>query len=78
MQKSATLITGANGEMGHELITVLHEKNHDNIIALDLNDLDSSIASYCSETIIGNILDSSLMNKLNNEYKFDTITSISY
>jgi len=36
MRKSAILITGANGEMGHGLIA-LHKKNNINIVALDLN-----------------------------------------
>ena len=34
MRKPATLITGANGEMGHGLITTLHEKNYKNIIGM--------------------------------------------
>ena len=28
MRKSAILITGTNGEMGHGLITALHKKNN--------------------------------------------------
>ena len=55
MRKPATLITGANGEMGHGLITVLHDKNYSNIVAMDLNQLDNSITGYCSKKIIGNI-----------------------
>ena len=65
MRKPATLITGANGEMGHGLITTLHEKNHRNIVTMDLNQLDDSITSYCTEEIIGNILDVDLIEKLN-------------
>ena len=34
MRKPATLITGANGEMGHGLIIVLREKNHRNIVEI--------------------------------------------
>ena len=73
MRKPATLITGANGEMGHGLITTLHEKNYRNIVAMDLNQPDASITSYCSEEIIGNILDVDLIDQLNGEYEFDTI-----
>ena len=73
MRKSATLITGANGEMGHGLITTLHEKNYRNIVAMDLNQLDDSITGYYNEEIIGNILDVDLIDQLNGEYEFDTI-----
>ena len=57
MRKSAILITGANGEMGHGLIAALHQKNNVNIVALDLNTLDDSISEFANEEIIGNILD---------------------
>jgi len=73
MRKSAILITGANGEMGHGLITALHKKNDVNIVALDLNPLDDSISEFANEEIIGNILDKSLVEQLNGEYEFDTI-----
>ena len=73
MRKSATLITGANGEIGHGLITTLYEKNYRNIVAMDLNQPDDSITSYCSEEIIGNILDIELIDQLNGEYEIDTI-----
>ena len=73
MRKLATLITGANGEMGHGLITTLQEKNYRNIVAMDLNQPDDTISSYCSEEIIGNILDVDLIDQLNGEYEFETI-----
>ena len=73
MRKSAILITGANGEMGHGLITALHKKNNVNIVALDLNPLDDSISVLVHEELIGNILDQGLIEQLNGEYEFDTI-----
>ena len=73
MRKSAILITGANGEMGHGLITTLHKKNNVNIVALDLNPLDDSISVLVHEELIGNILDQGLIEQLNGEYEFDTI-----
>ena len=72
MSKTSILITGANGEMGHELIKTLHN-NHNNIVAIDLNRLDDSIANYCSIKIIGNILDNDLINQLNEKYMFTAI-----
>ena len=73
MRKSAILITGANGEMGHGLIAALHQKNNVNIVALDLNPLDGSISALANEELIGNILDQGLIEQLNGEYEFDTI-----
>ena len=73
MRKSTTLITGANGEMGRGLITLLHEKKHNKIIAMDLNTLDNSISAYCYEKIIGNILDANLIDQLHRKYEFDSI-----
>ena len=73
MRKSAILITGANGEMGHGLIAALHQKNNINIVALDLNPLDDTISVLANEELIGNILDQGLIEQLNGEYEFDTI-----
>ena len=73
MRKSAILITGANGEMGHGLIAALHQKNNINIVALDLNPLDDTISVLANEELIGNILDQGLIEQLNSEYEFDTI-----
>jgi nucleoside-diphosphate-sugar epimerase len=73
MRKPAILITGANGEIGHGLITALHNTHTVNIITLDLNKLDSSIAGLASEELIGNILDENLIEQLNGEYEFSTI-----
>ena len=49
MRKSAILITGANGEMGHGLMAALYKENNINIVALDLNQLDKSISRFCYE-----------------------------
>ena len=73
MQELATLITGANGEIGHGLITALQKKKSPKIVAMDINKLDGSISRYCNKEITGDILDLDLMNKLNDEYEFETI-----
>ena len=74
MRKPAILITGANGEIGKDLIKALHQGNGDvNIITLDLNKLNSSLSKYISEQITGDILDSDLIDKLNIKYKFASI-----
>ncbi|MDP6852878.1 MAG: NAD-dependent epimerase/dehydratase family protein [Candidatus Marinimicrobia bacterium] len=73
MRKPAILITGANGEMGHGLITALHARNNVSIVALDLNPLDKALSGLVYEELIGNILDQSLIEQLNGEYEFDAI-----
>ena len=73
MRKPAILITGANGEIGHGLITALNKGNTVNIITLDLNQLDSSISGLASEELKGNILDEDLIDQLNVEYEISTI-----
>ena len=73
MRKTAILITGANGEIGHGLISTLYKQKIVNIITLDLNQLDSNIAGLASEEITGNILDADLIDQLNGEYEFITI-----
>jgi threonine 3-dehydrogenase len=69
----ATLITGANGEMGHGLIERLAEKGNRNIIAIDVRPLDEEIKAKCSATLVGDILDERLMERLASEYEIHTI-----
>lgn len=73
MRKSAILITGANGEIGHGLITYFNKLNIHNIITLDLVPLASHIKKLVNTEIIGNILDKQILQKLNSEYNFHSI-----
>lgn len=73
MRKEVILITGANGEMGHGLITHLGKKGNAQIIALDVQPLDPEIAVICTRTIQGDILDSMLLGRLIAEYEIRTI-----
>ena len=73
MRRSIILITGANGEIGHGLISALHDQNRDNIVALDLQPMDPAITPYIKEGIVGNILDKNLLEQLNAEYEISTI-----
>lgn len=72
-RNSATLITGANGEFGHGLITSLHESGVDDIVALDLRDLDVELREMCRETVSGDILDRHLLTRLETQYEIHTI-----
>jgi len=73
MSKNTILITGANGEMGHGLITNLGQNSNNNIIAIDLNTIDHSISKYCHKKKIGDITNNNIINSLHDEYQFDSI-----
>ena len=72
MQKSAILITGANGEMGRGLIQSLGD-NGKRIITLDLQPISGPISEMIDTQIVGSILDKELLKKINNKYVFSTI-----
>ena len=73
IRKPATLITGANGEMGHGLIEQLSRDGSHNIIAIDVRPVDESLRKKCAATIVGDILEQRLMERLQSEYEIHTI-----
>jgi len=73
MSKRTILVTGANGEIGHGLIEHLAETDGIQIVAIDMNPLDKSIKAKCHRTIVGDILDSALLETLSASHDFDTI-----
>ena len=73
IRKPATLITGANGEVGHGLIEQLSQDGERNIIAIDLKPVDESIRASCMATIAGDILDKSLLDRLQSEFEIHTV-----
>jgi nucleoside-diphosphate-sugar epimerase len=74
MATKAILITGANGEIGHGLITRLKQSHADHrIIALDVHPLDKSLKHLCHEMIVGDILDTTTIDRLAAFHDFETI-----
>ncbi len=73
MRKPVTLITGANGEIGHGLIEHLHRHAEHSVVALDLKPLDEQLARQCAATIAGDILDEDLLQRLVSEYEIHAI-----
>jgi threonine 3-dehydrogenase len=68
------LITGANGEIGHGLIRYLAEQpNTPAIIALDLKPLDANLHPLIEESIVGDILDTNMLDDLQARYTIDTV-----
>lgn len=73
MRQEVVLITGANGEIGHGLITHLGRQGKYGIIALDVQPLDEELKPYCVKAIQGDILDNMLLGRLVAEYEIRTI-----
>ena len=73
MRKPITLVTGANGEIGHGLIKHLTEHGDSPVIALDLNPIAGELAELCEATIAGDILDRDLLERLSSEYEVQAI-----
>lgn len=73
MRKEVVLITGANGEIGHGLITHLGEMDHIEVVALDVQPLDDSLQRYVTRFIQGDILDNMLLGRLVAEFEIRTI-----
>lgn len=74
IRKRVVLITGANGEVGHGLIEQLaHRPDKPYIVALDLKKLDRALRPMVDRLLIGDILDTKLLERLTTEFEIDTI-----
>lgn len=74
MSTKTVLITGANGEIGHGLIARLkHQQPDIRIIAIDVHPLVNDLKRQCHETIVGDILDSVMIDRLAAFYDFSAI-----
>jgi nucleoside-diphosphate-sugar epimerase len=73
MREKVVLVTGANGEMGHGLISRLGKESSSPIIALDLRPLDENLLPLCKRFIQGDILDNMLLGRLMAEYEIVSI-----
>lgn len=72
MRKPVALVTGANGELGHELVRRLADSDQD-IVALDLKPLDESLVPLCRAALVGDILDEGLLQRLISEFEIHQI-----
>ncbi len=73
METKTILITGANGEIGHGLISHLAEHDGVRVVALDLNALDDATRLKCYKSYTGDILDSRFLESLSTGHDFDVI-----
>ena len=73
MRKLAILITGANGEMGHGLISRLAEEGSRDIIGLDVRPIDEPLKAKCAAALDGDILEHRLLERVQSEYEIHTV-----
>ena len=73
MRKLGILITGANGEMGHGLISRLAEEGSRDIIGLDVRPIDEPLKAKCAAALDGDILEHRLLERVQSEYEIHTV-----
>jgi threonine 3-dehydrogenase len=73
IRKPVVLITGANGEIGHGLITRLASDGARPIITLDLTALDPSLKPLVRREFTGSILDHGLLERILAEFEIELI-----
>ena len=73
MRKPVVLITGANGEIGHGLVAHFGQSGGKDIVAMDIKPFDERLSGCCAATIVGDILDENLLDRLVSEYEIHEI-----
>lgn len=73
MRKPVILISGANGEIGHGLIRSTADRNNSDIVALDLDPLDSALRSMVRDSVTANILDTNILERINAKFEISAI-----
>ena len=73
LRKPVVLITGANGEIGHALVTNLAEERSLSVVSLDISPLDPPLARLMQREFTGSILDVSLLERILAEFEVDLI-----
>src|SRR5687767_11031747 len=72
MRKPVVLITGANGEIGHALVSNLAQRNKQ-VVSLDVNALDPNVAKLVHREFTGSILDTNVLERILSEFEVDLI-----
>ena len=72
-RQTATLITGAGGEVGHGLIRALAARPDVRLVALDIRELDAPLRPLCHETYVGDVCDRALLGRLLAMYEITEI-----
>jgi nucleoside-diphosphate-sugar epimerase len=72
MRTSSVLVTGANGEIGHGLITRLAEAAH-SIVTIDIAPLDPILGRLVRREFTGSITDAGLLERILAEFEIDRV-----
>ena len=67
------LITGINGEMGHALISKLHDLKSQKIVGLDIKPPNTKIKTLLHNSYVGDIRDNDLIEKIFHENEINTV-----
>jgi threonine 3-dehydrogenase len=73
VRKPVVLITGANGEIGHALVSNLVEKRNLAVISLDVNALDQRLARFVHREFTASILDTSVLERILAEFEVNLV-----
>jgi nucleoside-diphosphate-sugar epimerase len=72
MRASTVLVTGANGEIGHGLITRLAETGR-SIVTIDISPLEPALARLVRREFTGSITDTGLLERVLAEFEIDLV-----
>src|SRR5918993_933207 len=72
MRASSVLVTGANGEIGHGLITRLAETRR-SIVTIDISPLEPALARLVRREFTGSITDTGLLERVLSEFEIDLV-----
>ena len=72
MRASSVLVTGANGEIGHGLITRLAETRRP-IVTIDISPLEPALARLVRREFTGSITDTGLLERVLAEFEIDLV-----
>jgi len=73
LRKPVILVTGASGELGHGLIEHLTRDDRYGLVGLDLSPLSDELKDRCADSIVGDILDENLLQRLVSQYEIHQI-----
>ncbi len=73
MSKGIVLITGANGEIGHSLVSRLSADGRYGVVSLDLTPAPDTLRSRCIASYAGNIMDRYLMDQIAAHHEIDAV-----
>jgi nucleoside-diphosphate-sugar epimerase len=76
MRPSVVLVTGASGEIGHDLVERLAGRGERAIVTLDLRPLEAGVARHVQYQYTGSILDANLLERILAECEVDLVVHL--